>query len=80
MAVGAVWCEPVSGAQFPDPQGKYREFTRNRLSGDGRFSSPGRFLGSYVACFPEFENREISAVEQGIPRCELRKLLVTAEK
>ena len=32
------------------------------------------------ACFPEFGNREISADEQGIPRCELRKLLVMAEK
>jgi len=28
MAVEAVWCEPVSAAAFPVPQGKYREIVR----------------------------------------------------
>ena len=31
MAVGAVSLELVSAAEFPDEQGKYREFSRFRL-------------------------------------------------
>jgi len=46
----------------------------------GQILQSGPFSGSYVACFPEFGNREISADEQGIPRYELRKLLAMAEK
>jgi len=46
----------------------------------GQILQSGPFSGPYAACFPEFGNREISAHEQGIPRCELRKLLVMAEK
>ncbi len=30
LAVGAVESEPVSGADFPDQQGRYREFARSR--------------------------------------------------
>ena len=79
MAVRAVDREPVSLAEFPDPQGKYREFARNRLPG-GQILQSGPFPGSHEACFPEFGNREISTHEQRIPRCELRKLLVMTEK
>ncbi len=30
LAVGAVWCEPVSGSEIPDLLGKYREIFRNQ--------------------------------------------------
>ncbi len=76
----AVDLEPFSESVFPDLQGKYSEFTRNRLRGEAGFSGPSPVSGSYAACFPEFGNREISTDEQGIPRRELRMLLVTAEK
>ena len=39
MAVRAVDRELVSESEFPDLQGKYREFARNRLSGEAGFSS-----------------------------------------
>jgi hypothetical protein len=72
--VGAVDREPVSESEFPDLQGKYREFARNRLPKYGQTVQSGPFLGSYGAYFPEFGNREISADEQGIPRRDLRNL------
>ncbi len=80
LAVGAVDREPVSNAEIPDLQGKYRELARNRLPGWGQILQSKPVSGSYAACFPEFGNREISADEQGIPRRELRKLLVMAAK
>ncbi len=46
----------------------------------GQILQSGPFSGPYAAYFPEFGNREISADEQGILRCELRKRLVMAEK
>ncbi len=80
MAVQAVDCEPVSGDEIPDLQGKYREFARNWLPRYGQTVQSGPFLGSYGAYFPEFGNREISADEQGSPRREQRMLLVIAAR
>ena len=79
MAERAVDREPVSGAKSLI----YRENTGNSPETGfrvGQILHSGPFSGSYAACFPGFGNREISAYEQGIPRCELRKLLVMAEK
>ena len=39
----------------------------------GRILQSGPFSGPYAACFPEFENREISADEQGILRLQGRR-------
>ena len=61
----------------------YRENTGNAPETGfrvGQILPSGPFSGSYAAYFPEFGNREISADEQGIPRRELGKLLVMAEK
>ncbi len=61
----------------------YRENTENSPETGfrvGQILQSGPFSGSYAACLPEFGNREISADEQGILRCELRKRLVMAEK
>ncbi len=79
MAVRGVDREPVSAPNSLI----HRENTgnsRETASGWGQILQSGPVSGSYAACFPEFGNREISADEQGIPRCELRKLLVMAEK
>jgi hypothetical protein len=68
VAVGTVNREPVS----PPKSLIYRENTGNsRETGFqvGQILQSGPFSGAYAACFPEFGNREISADEQGIPRC-----------
>ena len=79
MAEGAVRCELVS---LSKPL-IHRANTGNSPETGfrvGRILQPGPFLESYVACFPEFGNRETSGDEQGTPRRELRKLFVMAEK
>ncbi len=45
MAVGAGESEAVSAIEFPDQQGKYREFARTGFRGEARFSSPSPFRG-----------------------------------
>ena len=45
LAVRAVDREPVSESEFPDLQGKYREFAQNRLRGEAGFAGPSPFRG-----------------------------------
>jgi hypothetical protein len=55
----AVWIEPVSASNFPDQQGKYREFLRFRHLFGGESTKKLKWRLGFFSKFPTQWNREL---------------------
>jgi hypothetical protein len=66
VAADGVWCELLSEAEFPDHQGKYREFLLLGLRRVLIVAKKHRFDGHLASDSLLKLNRELISVEQGV--------------